>query len=106
MWDVLIEVVKKANSELFLFLFLLIFCVVILVRPLYKQVTDAGMERHKQDFEHTKQILEVIRANTNVLGELKTLFEDNKSICIECKKIQMLKLDSIELKVSKIVDTL
>lgn len=106
MWEIIIEVVKKANSELFLFLILLILCVIILVKPLYKQVTEAGIERNKQDFEHTKQILEVINANTKVMGELKVLFEDNKSICIECKKLQMLKLDSIELKISKIVDTL
>ena len=103
MTDLFGKVISKANSELFLFLILLILCLIMLLRPMYKQITDAKLAKQKQDFEQTKQVLEVIKGNTAIISDLKRLLEDSKVQCSDCRQVQRTHFISMETKQDEII---
>jgi hypothetical protein len=98
MWETISNIIGKAQSELFLFLILLSIVVIVLLKPLAKQFIDAIATRRTQENVREANIIEVIKGNSSVMAELKTLLKETNDNCSTCKTEQLARFQRIEDK--------
>ncbi len=82
--EILSQVTQKTNSELILFFIIFAIILVVFLLPLYGLLLKDKKEKHKAEKEkrddymqREKQIIEVIKENSEVIASLKVTLENN-----------------------------
>lgn len=94
MWDAISGIIGKAQSELFLAFILLVILVVVTARPTLSYLKN----RKEQEAKREENILTVIRDNSLIMAELKTLLGESNETCRECKTEQLATIHRMEKK--------
>lgn len=101
--DVINGIVGKTENEAIFMFILIIVAAVIFVIPFYKLSMDKTKERQKMENDrwdkYTKResaLIDVITRNTEVISELKTLFETTLQVYLE--KVTELSSEVTEVK--------
>lgn len=97
MWEAITNVVGKAQSELFLFLILLVIFAIVVMRPMLTYLKN----RKEQESTREVNILNVIKGNTIVMTEIKTLLKSTNDNCRLCKNEQLQRFKDIEDKLEE-----
>ena len=82
-------IVQKAQSDLLLFMVLLCVVIVLVAKPLYKQLTDYLTLKEQQKITREGKLLDVIQGNSSIMAELKTLLTNTNENCRTCKIEQL-----------------
>ena len=80
---------QKAQSDLLLFMVLLCVVIVLVAKPLYKQLTDYLTLKEQQKITREGKLLDVIQGNSSIMAELKTLLTNTNENCRTCKIEQL-----------------
>jgi sugar-specific transcriptional regulator TrmB len=97
MWEAITTIVGKAQSELFLFLILLVVFAIVIIRPTLTYFKN----RKEQELTRETNILGVIKGNTVVMTEIKTLLKSTNDNCRLCKNEQLQRFKCMEDKIDE-----
>lgn len=90
------DVATKTNSEIILFFVILAIVIIVLAVPLTKMLNDNTRKKREQDLKEQQLLLDVVRGNSEVMSQLKTLLESTNSNCVQCKKEQLASFRRLE----------
>lgn len=82
------DIISRTDSTIILLMIVLVSCIVAL-RPIIKMWLAA--KEKQQD-----RLIAVIQANTDVNASLKTVLEENRKYCAECRTSQLAMFQQIQ----------
>jgi len=92
------ELINKTNSEIILFFIIIAILFLILAIPLSRILMDNKRKGKEQDIKAQKLLIDVIKGNSDVMSQLKTVLESTNSNCAKCKAEQLMCFKRIEDK--------
>jgi septation ring formation regulator EzrA len=82
-------IIDKATSDITLIVALLVIGAIFAAKPLFKIYTDYSDKRDDKLNEREENLLNVIKGNSEIMSELKTLLTTSNDHCKQCKVDQI-----------------
>ena len=82
-----IDLAKQSDSTIIILIVVIVGAAIALI-PLIKLIMTARDKRYQRDIVQQNKLLEVIQNNTAVNVALKTLLEEDRQYCSECRREQ------------------
>ena len=83
----ILELAKQSDSAIIVLIVVLIGAVLTLM-PAMKMWINAQDKIHEREIKQQDKLLVVIQANTEVNASLKTVLEEDRRFCTECRREQ------------------
>lgn len=83
-----ISLASKSDSTIIILIVVLVGAIIALI-PVMKIYMAAKDKRHQQEIEQQDKLVQVIKNNTEVNVALKSLLEEDRRFCNECRKEQL-----------------
>lgn len=95
---VLNTIASSTKNDILLLMIIVAIVAIILAVPLYKAIAKVKAENRKQELDREALILDVVKGNSAVMSELKTLLKGNNENCAQCKIEQLACFQRLEDK--------
>ena len=92
---VLSEVVNNTSSEVILLFVIIAVVLLVLAIPIYRMASENSRKGKDQEIREQQLLIDVIKGNSEVMGQLKTVLESTHSNCANCKASQLAKFKDI-----------
>jgi hypothetical protein len=89
MENVLGAVVGRTTNDVLLLMVVIAVVAILIAVPLYKVVAKASTERRAQEIAREALILDVVKGNSAVMAELKSLLQESNDNCDNCRAAQL-----------------
>ncbi len=96
--DVLTTVANRTTNDVLLLMIVVAVVAIIIAVPLYKVVSAASAARRTQELAREALILDVVKGNSSVMAELKSLLQESNDACDGCRATQLLQFKRLEDK--------
>jgi Na+-transporting NADH:ubiquinone oxidoreductase subunit NqrC len=83
-----IDLAKQSDSTIII-LIVVIVCAIIALKPVMKMWVAAKDKQQQREIDQQYKLMEVITNNTEVNVALKTLLEEDRRNCVDCRKDQL-----------------
>jgi hypothetical protein len=87
--DVLTTVANRTTNDILLLMIVVAVVAILIAVPLYKVIAKASSERRIQELNREALILDVVKGNSAVMAELKSLLQESNDNCDNCRAAQL-----------------